>query len=111
MNEKNVKITKREHAFKDYESTYNVETLNSFNPELQIQHIESEIKSKLLELLTQLKSLKFVTKLVLVFRKIERENKTKYDNFYSISKGGIIINESDIEDVLQSIYNTVLTNK
>ena len=29
-----MKITKREHAFKDYASTYNVEILNSFNPDV-----------------------------------------------------------------------------
>ena len=31
-----MKITKREHAFKDYASTYNVEMLNSFNPDVQL---------------------------------------------------------------------------
>ena len=35
LNEKNVKIAKREHAFKGYASTYNNGILNSFNPELQ----------------------------------------------------------------------------
>ena len=37
LNEKTVKITKREHAFKSYASTYNVNTLNSFNPDLQLE--------------------------------------------------------------------------
>ena len=32
LNEKNVKITKREHAFKGFASNYNYEILNSFNP-------------------------------------------------------------------------------
>ena len=50
-----------------------------------------------------------MTKLVLVFKKIEREDKTKYDNFYSSSKAEIIINENDI-DVFQSIYTTIMTN-
>ena len=31
-----MKITKREHAFKDYASTYNVEILNSFNPDVHL---------------------------------------------------------------------------
>ena len=31
-----MKITKREHAFKDYASTNNVEILNSFNPDVQL---------------------------------------------------------------------------
>ena len=33
---KNIKITKRAHAFKGYGSYYNVESLNSFTPELQL---------------------------------------------------------------------------
>ena len=48
-----------------------------------------------------------MTTLVLVFKKIESENKTKYDTFYSNSKAEIIINESD---VLKSIYTTVTSN-
>ena len=94
LNEKNVKITKREHAFQGYASTYDVEVLNSFNPELQLKDSESVLKSELIELLTQLKGFKFVTTLVLVLKKIENEDKikiesedkTKYGNLYSSSK-------------------------
>ena len=39
--------------------------------------------------------------------RIEREDKTKCDNFYSSSKA-IIINKSDIDDVFQSIYTTTI---
>ena len=101
MNEKSIKIAKREHAFKGYASTYNVEILNSFNPELQLKDIESAIKSELIKLLSQLRGFKFVTTLVLVFKNIEFKGKTKYHNFYSSSKAEIIINESDIENVFQ----------
>ena len=69
MNKKNTKITKQEQAFKGYTSTYNVEILNSFNPELQGKDTKSVIKSKLTELLTLLGVFKFVTILVLVFTK------------------------------------------
>ena len=48
--------------------------------------------------------------LVLVFKKIESEDKTKHDNFYSSSKAEIIINESKTDDVFQSIYTTIITN-
>ena len=34
---KNIKITKWEHAFKGYVSTYNVKTLNCLNPKIQIK--------------------------------------------------------------------------
>ena len=101
-------MKKREHDFKGYANTYNDEILNSFNPELQLKDTESTVKSKLIELLTQLKSFKFVTALVLVFENIESEDKTRYENFYSSSKGEIIMNESDIDSVFQSIYTTII---
>ena len=66
---------------------------------MQLKDIQSAIKRTLIDLLTQLKGFKFVTTLVLVFKKIEREDKTKYDTFYSDAKAEIIINESDIDDV------------
>ena len=37
-------------------------------------HTESAIKSKLIDLLTQLKGFKFATALVLVFKRIDRED-------------------------------------
>ena len=45
-----------------------------------------------------------------MFKKIESKDKTKFDNFYSSSKAEIIINESDIDDVFQSIYTIIITN-
>ena len=60
--------------------------------------------------MSQLRGFKFVTTLVLVLKKIESEDKTKYDNFYSSSKAEIIINESDIENVFKLIYTTIIAN-
>ena len=82
-----------------FASTFNVQVLNSYNPELQLKGIESAIKSKLIELLTQLKGFKFVTA---VFEKIEIKDKALFDNFYLNSKEEVAINESDTDDVLQS---------
>ena len=110
MNEKNTKTTKREHAFKGYANTYNVEILNSFNPELQLKVTESAIKSNLIKMLAQLKGFKFKATLVLMFKKIESDDKTKYGNFYSSFKAEIIINDSDIDDVFKSNYTTIITN-
>ena len=50
------------------------------NSELQLKDTESNLT----ELLTQ--GFEFVATLVLVFKKIESEEKTKYDNFYLNSK-------------------------
>ena len=84
LNEEKVKITKREHAFKDYASTYKVEILKS--SELKFKDSASAIKSKLIELLTQLKGFKFATTLVLVLKNIESEDKIKHENLYSSSQ-------------------------
>ena len=51
-----------------------------------------------------------MTTLVLVFEKIESENKTKYSIFYSSSKVEKIINKSHIDDEFQSIYSRIITN-
>ena len=48
-----------------------------------------------------------MTTLVLVLKKIENEDKTKYDSFYLNSKVEIVINKSEIDDVFKSIYTTV----
>ena len=48
--------------------------------------------------------------LVLVLKKIEGDDKTKYDSFYSRSKAETITNESDIDDVFESIYNVITSN-
>ena len=107
LKEKNVKLTKREHAFS---SSYNFEILNSYNPELQLKDTESATKNKLKQLMTELRGFKFVTTLVLVFKKVESEDKTKYGTFYSNSKAEIIINESDLNDMFKSIYTTFISN-
>ena len=47
LNEKNVKITKQTHASKGFASSYNLEILNSFNPEQQLKDTESSGRNKL----------------------------------------------------------------
>ena len=49
--------------------------------------------------MTELKGFKFAPTLVLVFKKIESNDKTKYDTFYLHLQVETIINESDIDDV------------
>ena len=51
-----------------------------------------------------------MTALVSVFRNIESKDKTKFDNLYASSKAEIIINESGIDDVFESIYSTIISN-
>ena len=60
--------------------------------------------------MTQLKGFKFVATVVLVFKTTESEDKTTYDTFYSSLKVEIIINKSDIDDLFQSIYTTIISN-
>ena len=85
-------------------SFFNVEILNSFNPELQLKDTEPAIKDKFK------KVFKFVTTLVLMLKKIESANKTKYTTFYSNTKAETIINENDINDLFQSVYTTIISN-
>ena len=61
-----------------------------------------------MDLLTQLKGFKFKTMLYSVLENIESEVKTKYDTFYWNSKAELIINESDIDDIFQSNYTTII---
>ena len=51
-----------------------------------------------------------MTKLVLVFKKIDSKDKTKFDNFYSSSKAETIVNESDSDDVFESIHSRIISN-
>ena len=51
-----------------------------------------------------------MTTLALVFKKIDSEDKTKYDTFYSHSKAETVIKESEIDDVFESIYATITSN-
>ena len=110
MNKKNLKVTKRVHAFKDFASSYNIESLNYFNPDLLLKDTESVIKSKLIELLTILKDFEFVATLFLELKKIESEDKTKYDTFYSNSKVEKIMNKSSTGDVFEPIYTAGTSN-
>ena len=105
---KNAKVTKRSHAYKCYARIYNVEILNSFNSELQLENIESSIRNKLIDQLTELKWFKSVTTLALEFKKIECDDETKYSTSYSASKAETIVNENDIE--LFIWINTVILN-
>ena len=59
--------------------------------------------------MAQLKGFKFAATLPILFKKIETEDQTRYDDFYSSSKVEIIINKSNTDDVFQSIYTTVIT--
>ena len=110
LNEKNVKKTKRSHAYGGYASTYNVEILNSFNPDLPLKDTESTMKNKLIDLLPELRGFKFVTTLVLEFNKIESDDETEYSTIYFNSTAEKDINKSDIDDIFESIYTTIISS-
>ena len=72
---------------------------------------EFMIKNNLTDFLSKLNErVKFVTILVLEFKKIEGDDETKYSTFYSNSKAETIINESDTNYVFKSIYITIISN-
>ena len=80
FSQKYAKISKPTHDFKGYTRSYQVEILDSFNLKLQIKDTESAIKDKLIKLLAKLRCFKFVEKLVLEFKKIQKDDKT-YSQF------------------------------
>ena len=49
------------------------------------------MKNKLTDILTELRGFKFVKTLVLEFKKIENDDKTKYSTFYLNSKAEILM--------------------
>ena len=51
-----------------------------------------------------------MTTLVLVFKKIESDDKTNYDTFYSYSKAETIINKNNTDDFLESTSTTIISN-
>ena len=75
--------------------------LNILNPQLEIS----------LKILSELRGLKFVTAIVLMFKNIQSKDKTKFDIFYSSLNVEIIINENDIENVSKSVYTIITSNK
>ena len=81
-----------------------------FNPGLQLIDTWSTIKNWVIYLLSKLRGFKFVTTLVLEFKKIESDDERNCNTFYSISKAETIINRSDIDDVIESIYITIIWN-
>ena len=84
--------------------------MNSVNPELQLKDNEYAITNTILDLLTKLKTFKFVTTLNLEFQKIESDDKTIKSTFNSNSKAKTIINERDIDNVFESIYSAIISD-
>ena len=60
--------------------------------------------------MSELRGFKFVKAMVLELKKIESDNETKYNMFYSNSNAESVINESDIDDVFESIYINIISN-
>ena len=69
VKKKNAKNPKRSHDYKGYERSCNADILNYLNPELQLKGAASAIRNKPIDLLTELRSFKFVTTLVIEFKK------------------------------------------
>ena len=84
--------------------------MNAFNPELQRKDTESVIKNKLIGLLFKFTGFKFVRTLFLEFKKVGNDDDTKYAAFYLSSNTEIITNESDIDDIFESIYVAIISN-
>ena len=60
--------------------------------------------------MSKLRGFKFEAILVLEFKKIENDDETKFTTFYFNSKPQTIINESNIDDIFESIYIKIISN-
>ena len=79
---RNAKVIKRSPPCEFYAINYQVKILNSFNLLLLLKNNKPTIKHKLIDLLSEWRRFKFLTTLVLEFKKIESEDETKYSTFY-----------------------------
>ena len=71
---------------------------------LLILNSSLKIGNKLKDLLNELKIFKFVRTFVLEFIRFESDDKTTYSTFSLSSKAETTINDSDIDDIFESIY-------
>ena len=57
------------YGYKGYVSTCNIEIMNTYNPGPQLKDTESAIRIRIKDLMSGVKGFKFVTALVLEFKK------------------------------------------
>ena len=60
--------------------------------------------------MSALKGFKFVTTLILEFKKKQSADETIHSIFYLNSNTETVINESDIDDLFETIYSTSISN-
>ena len=72
--------------------------------------VESAIKNKLIDLLSELRGFKFVKTSLLELKKLGVIAETKYSTFYSNSKVETIISKTEIVNAFESIYITIISN-
>ena len=72
--------------------------------------VESAIKNKLIDLLSELRGFKFVKTSLLELKKLRVIAETKYSTFYSNSKVETIISKTEIVNAFESIYITIISN-
>ena len=85
-----------------YVHRYNIEILNLFDPELQLINTKPMIKSKLKELLSELKNFKVQAILVLEYKK--RNNRKIFH-----SRIKLIASDSDIDEAFKSMRQSIIT--
>ena len=81
---------------------YNVEILNIFDPELQLNNTKPMIKNKLKGLLSELK--KFIVQKILVL-----DYKKRNDCKIVLSSTKLIASDSDIDEAFKSMHQGIMT--
>ena len=68
------------------------------------------MKNKLIDLLSVLRAIKFVTSLVLEFKKQKMMMKQKYSSFYLICKEETIVDKRNTDNLFEAICVTIILN-
>ena len=102
------KNTKTSHKLSMVEKVSNVSSNNSLYSETK--KFENFLSQKNVKIAKRAHAFKFMTTLVLEFKKIGNDDKLVYDTFYSHPKAETIINETDIGNAFKSIYTTIISN-
>ena len=87
---------KQSHAYKGHASSYNVNILNLLVLNYSLQTVNLQLEVNQCDNVS--------------YKKIESYDTTKYITFYSNSKAGTIISDSDRDKVFESIYTTIISN-
>ena len=101
------KITQVDKALKGYTKSYEINIKNNKDPLVQMQNTRKAIESHINTLLNEMKGLKYVETLKVIFKKLA-DDEAVYKSAYFNSSAQTIIKQTEIIDSLQSAKQQIL---